>query len=276
MVPVFPEKPVPAQKIRKSGNNSGVSGVLAVVKPCLSGSKRGADVNLRGSVWTNVSRKGTAMSGAEDQQTTQRQRQCREVFEREVERLLDRLYGTALRLTRNPDDAEDVVAEAVSKAWSRIDQLADLHSMEHWLFRILNNTFISFWRRQRRRQSVETVAFVEDSDSEAETFSLFEKLHQPFLLWWGTPEQELLNQILQDDLRQALDALPDAFRIVIVLVEIQGYTYEEAARMLDVPMGTVRSRLNRGRSLLQKRLWEQARETGLTKAGDGARGRGQS
>ncbi len=90
---------------------------------------------------------------------------------------MDRLYGTALRLTGNPDDAQDVVAEAVSKAWSKLDDLRDLESMEGWLFRILNNAFVSQWRRRRTRDEVEREA-VETSD--AGDFSLFQQLHQPF------------------------------------------------------------------------------------------------
>lgn len=199
-------------------------------------------------------------------QNTKCQSVSRKAFEGEIERLLNRLYGTALRLTRNADDAEDVVAETVSKAWSRIDQLKDPKSMERWLFQILNNTFISLWRRNRLWQEMESECFSEDEVAQGEGFSLFRKLHQPFLLWWGTPEQQLLNDLLQADLQEALDALPDAYRVVIVLVEIQGYTYEEVAGLLEIPLGTVRSRLNRARSLLQKSLWEQAREAGLTKA----------
>lgn len=194
--------------------------------------------------------------------------QVRALFEREVERLLDRLYGTALRLTRDPDDAEDVVAEAVSKAWSSIDQLDDPGRLEHWLFRILNNTFISMWRRRKRRQEVEyDEASPGDTDSGEVNFSLFQKLHQPFLLWWGTPEQQFLNNVLRDDIRQAMDALPDPFRVAIMLVEVQGYTYEESAQMLGVPLGTIRSRLNRGRGLLQQALWQQARDAGLAAVG---------
>ena len=173
---------------------------------------------------------------------------------------MDRLYGTALRLTGNPDDAEDVVAEAVGKAWSKLDDLRDLESMEGWLFRILNNSFVSLWRRRKTRDEVEREA-VETSD--AGGFSLFQQLHQPFLLWWGTPEQQFLNDVLQEDLQKALDALPDGFRVVIVLVEVQGYTYEEVSGLLEIPVGTVRSRLSRGRALLQKALWKQASEAGL-------------
>ncbi len=200
-----------------------------------------------------------------DKQEINRRQQTRRLFEQEVSRLMDRLYGTALRLTRNSDDAEDIVAETVSRAWTRLDQLRDPQRMEGWLFRILNNTFVSEWRRQQSRRRIEANA--EDVDPaespEAANFSLFQKLHQPFLLWWGTPEDQFLNELLQEDLQKALDTLPDAFRVAIVLVEVQGYTYDEVARLLDVPLGTVRSRLSRGRAMLQKALWEQAIEAGL-------------
>ncbi len=161
---------------------------------------------------------------------------------------MDRLYGTALRLTRDPDEAEDVVAESVARAWNRLDQLEDINFFEGWLFRILNHTFISMWRRRQCRQGKEEP--LDDEDDEL-SFSLFEKLHQPFLLWWGTPEQAFLNEVLQQDINTALDSLPDQFRIVVVLVEIQGYSYEQASHILDVPLGTVRSRLNRARNPLQ-------------------------
>lgn len=199
-----------------------------------------------------------------DKQTSARSEQLRQCFEREVARLMDRLYGTALRLSRNPDEAEDIVAEAVGKAWRKLDDLRDPDSIEGWLFRILNNTFISTWRKKQCRQAREVDVDTTDPEACNEMdFSLFGQLHQPFLLWWGTPEEEFLNGILKEDIQQALDSLPDTFRVVVVLVEMQGCTYEETAELLEIPLGTVRSRLNRARGLLQKKLWEQARDAGF-------------
>jgi RNA polymerase sigma-70 factor (ECF subfamily) len=103
----------------------------------------------------------------------------------------------------------------------------------------------------------------EPEDGEGESFSLFERLHQPFLLWWTTPEEEVIAKLLREDLDRALDALPDAFRIAIVMVEVQGYSYSEAAGLLGVPIGTVRSRLARARSQLQRALWQHAQDAGL-------------
>lgn len=182
----------------------------------------------------------------------------RAFFRAEIERSIDRLYGTALRLTRNPADAEDLVSETVTKAWTSFDQLADRQAFPKWLFRILTNTFVSD-RRRARREPCEAAA---ELDGE-QPFSLFERLHQPFLLWWSNPEQELANKLLREDIERALDGLPADYRTVVVLVEINGYTYAEVADLLEVPIGTVRSRLSRARSLLQRALWHQARAAGL-------------
>ena len=94
-------------------------------------------------------------------------------------------------------------------------------------------------------------------------FSLFERLHQPFLLWWSNPEQELVNKLLREDIERALDGLADDYRTVVILVEINGHSYAEAAELLGVPIGTVRSRLSRARSSLQRALWSQAQAAGL-------------
>ena len=182
-------------------------------------------------------------------------------FAEKVERLSDRLYGTALRLTRNSDDAEDLVAETVARAWAKLGELSDPQSFDAWILRILTNTFVSEWRR--RRASPEVAMEPEPEDGEDEPFSLFEKLHQPFLLWWSTPEEEVIAKLLREDIDRALDALPDAFRIAIVLVDVQGYSYSEAAELLGVPIGTVRSRLARARSQLQRALWQHGKDAGL-------------
>jgi RNA polymerase sigma-70 factor, ECF subfamily len=182
----------------------------------------------------------------------------RTFFRAEVERLMDRLYGTALRLTRNPADAEDLVSETVMKAWANLGQLADRQSFQKWLFRIMANTFISDRRRVRHEAS--DVALSEDEEG----LSLFDRLHQPFLLWWSNPEQELINRMLREDIERALDMLADEFRTVVILIEINGHSYADAAEILAVPIGTVRSRLSRARSILQRALWEQACAAGLT------------
>jgi RNA polymerase sigma-70 factor (ECF subfamily) len=182
-------------------------------------------------------------------------------FEREVVALLPDLYGAALRLARNPADAEDLVAEAVARAWIRRATLKDPDSFRGWVFRILTNDYISRWRARAGDNLSQALEETEALDEE--TFSLFEKLHQPFLLWWGNPEQEFLNQLLREDLERAVDSLPECFRVVVVLADLQGFSYREIAESLELPIGTVRSRLARGRSLLQKELAIHAADAGL-------------
>lgn len=224
-----------------------------------SGTFTPAASSLRKSSWGMVME-----TKASDNRAPYRQpEQLRSVFRCKVETLMDRLYGTALRLTSNPDEAEDVVAEAVANAWLRLDQLDDPNRLEGWLFRILHNTFIDHWRRKQCRQGRE-VSLDEPDVSDDTPFSLFAQLHQPFLLWIGQPEAQFANQLLEQDLKHAIDKLPAPYRIVLVLVETQGHRYDEVAHILDVPSGTVRSRLNRARVLLQKSLWRQGQEAGLT------------
>lgn len=185
----------------------------------------------------------------------------RSFFEEKVTGLLGELLGAAMRLAKNRDDAEDLVAETVTKAWAHRDSLKNRDSFRPWIFRVLTNTFLSDCRKRAARPRLET-APEEPADSEAD-FSLFEKLHQPFLLWWGNPEREFLNKVLREDLQRAVDALPEAFRVVVVLSDLEGLSYQEIARTHAIPIGTVRSRLARGRALLQKALWEHAKEAGL-------------
>jgi RNA polymerase sigma-70 factor (ECF subfamily) len=182
----------------------------------------------------------------------------REFFRAEIEQLMDRLYGTALRLTRNRADAEDLVAETVTKAWAHLGELADRRCFRKWLLRILANTFVSDCRRRRPEGAGAVHIEVDDCP-----FSLFEKMHQPFLLWWSNPELELINKLLREDIEAAIDAIPAEFRTVLVLVELNGQSYAEAAEALGLPIGTVRSRLSRARSRLQRALWEQAQDAGL-------------
>ncbi len=185
----------------------------------------------------------------------------RAYFEREIAALLGSLYGAALRLCKNRADAEDLVAETAAKAWTAFADLKDRQCFRAWIFRILTNTFLSEYRRRAAARE-EPQAPADDGDDAAD-FSIFERLHQPFLLWWSNPEQEFLNKLLREDLEKAVDALPEAFRVVVVLAELEGFTYGEIAAMLDVPIGTVRSRLARGRTLLQRALWHQAAAAGL-------------
>lgn len=178
-------------------------------------------------------------------------------FETAVLALLPDLYAAALRMVRNRADAEDLVADTVARAWERRASVRDSANFRGWVFRVLTNIFISDVRARTARPATESL-----DELESESFSLFERLHQPFLLWWGNTEQQFLNRLLRTDLEQAVDALPEEFRLVVLLVDVQGFSYQDAADALEVPIGTVRSRLARARSLLQKSLWVHAQDAG--------------
>ena len=179
-------------------------------------------------------------------------------FEQATLEALPELLGLARRLSGNREEAEDLAAEAIARAWLHRGTLRDCERFSGWVVRILTNLFLS----QRRSEA----AHPHESLDLEEDFSLFERLHQPFLLWWGSPEQDFLDRLLREDVVRAIEALPEPFRMVVVLADIQGYPYGEIAESLTIPVGTVRSRLARGRALLQKALWEHACDSGLRSA----------
>jgi len=191
----------------------------------------------------------------------------KDVFETQVLAIFGPLHGVARRLTKNDADAEDLVAESVTRAWRARASLADGSAFRAWIFRILNNTFISERRKALARPREELL--VEDGDEEEGAFSIFERLHRPFLLWFANPEQEFLDKLLREDLDRALAALPEHHRVVVVMADIEGLKYREIAETLNVPVGTVRSRLARARCALQRMLWDVARDHGLQTSGAG-------
>ena len=185
----------------------------------------------------------------------------KDAFETQVLAILGPLHGVARRLTRNDADAEDLVAESIVRAWRARASLAEEGAFRAWVFRILNNTFISERRKSLARPQEELL--LDESAGGEGAFSIFDRLHQPFLLWFANPEQEFLDKLLREDLDRALAALPEHYRVVVVLADVEGLKYGEIAEALDVPVGTVRSRLARARGALQRTLWTVARDHGL-------------
>lgn len=167
----------------------------------------------------------------------------KDTFEVQVLAMLGPLHGVARRLVKNDADAEDLVAEAITRAWRARASLVDEGAFRAWLFRILNNTFISERRKALARPREERL--VDESADEAGAFSIFERVHQPVLLWFANPEQDFLDTLLREDLDRALAALPEHYRVAVVLADVEGLTYAEIAATLEVPVGTVRSRLAR-------------------------------
>ena len=185
----------------------------------------------------------------------------KDTFEARVLAILGPLHGVARRLTKNDADAEDLVAESVSRAWRARDSLTDEGAFRAWMFRILNNTFVSERRKASARPREQLL--MDEGGEEDGRFSIFERLHQPVLLWFATPEQQFLDSLLREDLDRALAALPEHYRIVVVLADVEGLKYGEIAETLDIPVGTVRSRLARARGALQRTLWDVAQARGV-------------
>jgi RNA polymerase sigma-70 factor (ECF subfamily) len=193
----------------------------------------------------------------------------REAFEHQVLALFGTLHGVARRLTCNDADGEDLVAETVARAWRARAALEDEGAFRAWILRILHNTFVSDKRRAATHGEVH--AEWPDDEDEDGRFSIFEQMHQPFLLWFSNPEQQFLEKLLREDLERALCSLPEHYRIVVVLSDLEEFSYAEIAESLGIPIGTVRSRLARARSALQKILWRSAQAYGLSAAAGDSR-----
>jgi RNA polymerase sigma-70 factor (ECF subfamily) len=179
-------------------------------------------------------------------------------FRAEALPLLDSLYGAALRMTRNPADAEDLVQETMLRAYRAFDRFEAGTNLKAWLFRILTNAYINTYRkRQREPQKV--------SQDEIEDFDLYQELKDHDSQFSETPENIVLDSLVDSDILEAIEDLPEQFRLAVVLSDIEDFSYAEMAEIMDVPMGTVMSRLHRGRKALQKRLWDLARERGIVK-----------
>jgi len=183
-------------------------------------------------------------------------RERRERFEAEVLPHLDRLYSAALRYTRDATDAEDLVQETIAKAFRSFHQYREGTNLKAWLYRVLHTTYISMYRKAQRRPQ-------ESLQEEIDDFSFYDELSRA---GGASPERQVLDSFTAEEVKDALAQLPDTFREAIYLADVEGFAYKEIAEIMGTPVGTVMSRLHRGRKALQQALHGYATSRGLLAA----------
>ena len=181
----------------------------------------------------------------------------RSLFQRQAMPFVDQLYAAALRMTRNPADAQDLVQETFVKAFSAFGQFQQGTNLKAWLYRILTNTFINSYRKKQRDPYQNTIDEMEDWQlGSAVSTTSASRISR-------SAEAEAIDHLPDSAVKDALQSIPEDFRLAVYFADVEGFSYQEIADIMHTPVGTVMSRLHRGRKLLQKRLWDFAVENGL-------------
>jgi len=184
-------------------------------------------------------------------------RERKERFERDALIFTSALYGAALRYTKNPQDAEDLVQDTFAKAFNSFHQFEPGTNLKAWLYRILTTTFINTYRKDQRRPQI--------SDGEVEDWQIFEAASHTSDQG-KSAEDVVLENLPDGDVKEALASIPEDFRMVVYYADVEGYSYKEIAEIIGVPTGTVMSRLHRGRKLLRVALADYAKSRGIGSA----------
>ena len=179
-------------------------------------------------------------------------------FERDALVFMDQLYAAALRYTKNPEDARDLVQDTYLKAFNSFHQFEEGTNLRAWLYRILTTTFINTYRKDQRRPQL--------ASGELEDWQLAEAQSHTSDLG-KSAEVEALENLPDSDIKRALQEIPEEFRIAVYLADVEGFSYKEIANIVEVPAGTVMSRLHRGRKLLREKLADYAKELGYSTEG---------
>lgn len=208
--------------------------------------------------WTTMSNQAPENAEAPVDQDLESDAERKARFERDAMQYVDQLYSAAMRMARNPSDAEDLVQEAYTKAFSAFHQYKAGTNLKAWLYRILTNTYINLYRKRQREPLQSHSEQIEDwqlAKAESHTSSGLR-----------SAEVEALDHLPDSDVKRALQSIPEEFRLAVYFSDVEGFAYKEISEIMNTPIGTVMSRLHRGRKLLREMLTDYARDRGVSAA----------